>query len=53
MRMGRAGHVARIREMKYAYNILVGKRERKRPLRRYRRRREDIRKDLMEMEWKV
>jgi hypothetical protein len=29
--MIRAGHVARMRNMKYAYNILVGEHEGKRP----------------------
>jgi hypothetical protein len=33
-----AGHVKHMREMKNAYNILVGKHKRKRPLRRHRHR---------------
>jgi hypothetical protein len=37
-RMRWAGHVACMREVKNAYNILVGKLERKRPLGRARRR---------------
>jgi hypothetical protein len=32
--MGRAGHVAQIREKRNANRILIGKPERKRPLRR-------------------
>jgi hypothetical protein len=36
-RMGGARHVARIGEMRNAYNILVGKSEGKRPLGRLRR----------------
>jgi hypothetical protein len=38
--------------MRYMYNILVARREGKRPLRRHRRRCEDnIRMDLREMGW--
>jgi hypothetical protein len=41
-------------EIKNAYNILVGKPEGKRPLRRPRHRWEDnIRKDLKEIGWKL
>jgi hypothetical protein len=40
-RVRREGHVARMGEMKNAYNILVGKSEGKRPLGRHRRRWED------------
>jgi hypothetical protein len=48
-----AGHVARNGEKKNAYEILVGKPERKRPLGRPRRRWEDnIRMDLREIGWK-
>jgi hypothetical protein len=51
-RMGWAGHVARMGEKMNAYRILVGKPEGKRPLGRPRRRREDnIRMDLREIEW--
>jgi hypothetical protein len=47
-----AGHVARIGEQRSAYRILVGKTERKRPLRRPRRRRDDnIKINLRETEW--
>jgi hypothetical protein len=46
-RMGLAGHVARIGEERKVYNVLVGKPEGKRPLRRPRRRWEDgVRMDL-------
>jgi hypothetical protein len=38
---GRAGYVARLGERRCAYGVLVGKPERKRPLRRSRRRWED------------
>jgi hypothetical protein len=40
-RMGWAGHVARMREVRGAYNILVGRPEGRRPLGRLRRRWED------------
>jgi hypothetical protein len=47
-----AGHVARIREKKNAYRILVEKPERKRPLGRSRRRWVDnIKMDLREIGW--
>jgi hypothetical protein len=46
MRMRCTEHVARIEETSNAYNILVGKPEGKRPLRRPRRRWEDIKMDL-------
>jgi hypothetical protein len=47
-----AGHVARIREIRNAYRILVGKPEWKRPLGRTRRGWEDnIGMDLREIEW--
>ena len=49
-RMRWAGHVARMREMRGGYRILVGKPEGKRPLGRPRRRREDTSKmDLQEV----
>jgi hypothetical protein len=51
-RMRWVGHVARMREEKSAYGILVGKPEGKRPLGRIRRRREDnIKMDLRGIEW--
>jgi len=40
-RIGWAGHVARMRERRVAYKILVGKPEGKRPLGRFKRRWED------------
>jgi hypothetical protein len=47
--MSWVGHVARVGEMRNAYNILVGKSERKRPLGRHRHRWEDnIRMDVRE-----
>jgi hypothetical protein len=49
-RMRWAGHVARMREVRGAYNILVGKPEGRRPLGRPRRRWEDnIRMDIREI----
>jgi len=49
MKMGWAGHVARMGQMRSSYNISVGKPERKRPLGKCRRRWEDnIRKDIRE-----
>jgi hypothetical protein len=49
-RMRRAGHVARMGEVRGAYNILVGKPQGRRPLGRPRRRWEDgIRMDLGEV----
>jgi hypothetical protein len=49
-RMRWAGHVARMGEVRGAYNILVGKPEGKRPLERPRRRWEDnIKMDLREI----
>jgi hypothetical protein len=51
-RMRWAGHVARMREMKNACRILVGKPEGRRPLGRPRRRWVDnIKMDLREIEW--
>jgi hypothetical protein len=51
-RMRWAGHVARMREKRNAYGLLVGKPEGKRPLRRQRRRWVDnIRMDLGEVGW--
>jgi hypothetical protein len=53
-RMRWAGHVACMGEIRNTYNILVGKPEGKRPLRRPRRRWEDninIRMDLRETVW--
>jgi hypothetical protein len=45
-----AGHVARMGEMRGAYNVLVGRPEGRRPLGRPRRRWEDnIKMDLMEI----
>ena len=45
-----AGHVARMRERRDLYSVLVGKHEGKRPLRRLRRRWEDyIKIDLQEV----
>jgi hypothetical protein len=47
-----AGHVARMRETRNAYKILVGKPDRKRPLGRRRSRRVDnIKMDLGEIGW--
>jgi len=46
-----AGHVARMKEIGNAYNILVGKSERKRQFGRSSRRWEDIRMELRETEW--
>jgi hypothetical protein len=40
-----------MREMRNAYDILVGKSERKEPFGRHRHRWEDIRKSLREMGW--
>jgi hypothetical protein len=49
-----AGHVARTGDMTYAYNILVGKPEGKRPLGRHRHRWEDhIKMDIWEIGWNV
>jgi hypothetical protein len=49
-RMRWAGHVARMGEVRGAYNILVGRPEGRRPLRRPRRRWEDnIKMDLREI----
>jgi hypothetical protein len=51
-RMGRAGHVARMREMRNVYRIMVGKPEGKRPLGRPRRMWvENIVMDLREIGW--
>jgi hypothetical protein len=51
-RMKWAGHVARIREGRIAYRILVGRPEERRPLGRPRRRWEDnIKVDLQEVGW--
>jgi len=53
-RMRWVGHVARMREMRNIYNVLVRKPERKRPLGRHRRRQEDnIKMDPREIEWGV
>jgi hypothetical protein len=50
--MGWKGHVARVGEDRKVYNVLVGKPEGKRTLRRPRRRWEDrIRMDLGEIGW--
>jgi hypothetical protein len=47
-----AGHVARVRERRGVYRVLVGKPEGKRPLGRPRRRWEDnIKMDLQEVRW--
>jgi hypothetical protein len=52
IRMGWAGHVARMGEIRNVYKILVGKLERKRPLGRPRRRWEDnVRMNLREIGW--
>jgi hypothetical protein len=40
-----------VREIRSAYEILTGKSEGKRPLRRPRHRREDIKMDLKEIRW--
>jgi hypothetical protein len=49
-----AGHVARMREKRIVYRLLVGKPERKRPLGRLRRRwMNNIEMDLVEIEWCV
>jgi hypothetical protein len=51
-RMRRAGHVARMGEIRSAYRILVGKPERRRPLRRPKRISVDnIKMDLREIGW--
>jgi hypothetical protein len=51
-RMRLAGHVARIVEARNAYRILVGKAERKRPLKGPRLRwKDNIRMDLREIGW--
>jgi hypothetical protein len=50
-RMRWAGHVARTREGKGVYWVLVGKPQRKRPLGRPRRRWEDNNMYLQEVEW--
>jgi hypothetical protein len=50
-RMRWAEHVARMREKKNAYRILVGKPEGKRPLGRPRRRKDNIEMDLREIGW--
>jgi hypothetical protein len=51
-RMWWAGHVARMREERNVYRVLVGKPEGKRPLGRPRRRWEDgVRMDLREIDW--
>jgi hypothetical protein len=47
-------HVARLEEKRNVYRMLAGKLERKRPLRRHRRRRENnIKMDLREIGWGV
>jgi hypothetical protein len=49
----RAGHVARMGEMRNVYSVLVGKPEGKRPLEIPRRKWEDnIKMDLTEIGWK-
>jgi hypothetical protein len=51
-RMRRAGHVARMREKRNAYRILVGMLEGKRPLGRPRRRWvNNVKMDLREIGW--
>jgi hypothetical protein len=53
-RMRRTGHVARMEDTKYAWKVLIGKPEGKRPLGRHRRRWEDnIRMDLREIRWVI
>jgi hypothetical protein len=53
-RMRLAGHVARMGDMRNSYKTLIGKLERKRPLRRPRRRWEDnIRMVLKEIVWEA
>jgi hypothetical protein len=52
-KMGFAGHVARMGEMRNAYNILVGKPEGKKPFGRPRCRWDNIRMDVREIGWKV
>jgi hypothetical protein len=53
-RIKRAGHVARMGEIRNAYNTLVGKPKGKKPLGRRRRRRLDnIRMDLKEIRLEV
>jgi hypothetical protein len=48
------GHVARVGERRGAYRVLVGRRDRKRPLGKPRRRREDsIKIDLQEFGWEA
>jgi hypothetical protein len=52
-RMRWAGHVARMREERYVYKVLVGKAEGKRPLGRLKRRWEDeMRMDLRKISWR-
>jgi hypothetical protein len=52
-RLGWAGHVSRVGEMRYVYKIVVGKPKRKRPLRRTRCRWENnIKMDLKEIQRK-
>jgi len=46
-----AGHVARMRERRGVYRVLVGKHEGKRPLGRPRRRWKNIKMDLQEVEF--
>jgi hypothetical protein len=49
-RMGWAGHVARVKEMRYAYKFFIGNPEGNRPLGRPRRRWEDnIKMDLKDI----
>jgi hypothetical protein len=48
-----AGHVARIREKTNVYRLLIGKPERKSPLRRPRRRWIDLRWTFLEIELDV
>jgi hypothetical protein len=50
-RMRWAGHVARMREKRNAYRLLVGELEGKRPLGRARRRCVDVRMELLEAGW--
>jgi hypothetical protein len=53
-RMGWAGHVACVVEMRNAYNILIGKTKGKRPLGKPKRRwKYNIRMDIREIGWEI
>jgi hypothetical protein len=48
-----AGHIACMGTIKYVYKILIGKPERKKPLRRPSHRWEHIRMDLRDTGWEI